>query len=264
MPDAKDFPLARNVRRIGHLDLPGGGQVVVDGDYAYVGHMKPPHGTSILDVSDPARPRVVAQLGLEGDDSHTHKVRVVGDLMFVNVEQNERHFRRKGDRLPAVRADLKARYGREASDDELAAALGVDPGDIPLLDAARERGYDQGGFKIYDVSDKANPELVHYQKTSGFGVHRFDVDQRYAYILTEMEGWLGNILVIYDLRDPTRPEEVSRWWMPGQHLAGGESPTWQGYRNRLHHAMREGDELWASVWHAGIRVLDVRTSRTRG
>ena len=55
-----DNNLARNVRRIGHLDLPGGGQVVVDGDYAYVGHMKPPHGTSILDVSDPARPRVVA------------------------------------------------------------------------------------------------------------------------------------------------------------------------------------------------------------
>src|ERR687892_339654 len=206
MPDVKDFQLARNVRRIGHLDLPGGGQVVVDGDYAYVGHMKPPHGTSIVDVSDPARPRVVAQIGLEGDDSHTHKVRVVGDLMFVNVEQNERHFRRKGDRLPALRADLKARYGRQASDQELAAALGVERGDILALDAARERGYDQGGFKIYDVSDRTSPKLIHYEKTFGFGVHRFDVDQRYAYISTEMEGYLGNILVIYEIQDPARPE----------------------------------------------------------
>ena len=34
-------PLARNVRRIGHLDLPGGGQVVVQGNHAIVGHMKP-------------------------------------------------------------------------------------------------------------------------------------------------------------------------------------------------------------------------------
>ena len=258
MPDTSAFQLARNVRRIGHLDLPGGGQVVVDGNYAYVGHMKPPHGTSIVDVSDPTRPRVVAEIGLEGDDSHTHKVRVVGDLMFVNVEQNERHFRRKGDRLPALRADLKARYGREASDDELAAALGVDAGDIPVLEAARARGYDQGGFKIYDVGDKANPKLIHYEKTFGFGVHRFDVDQRHAYISTEVEGYLGNILVIYDMRDPARPEEVARWWMPGQHVAGGETPTWHGYRNRLHHAMREGDELWASVWHAGIRVLDAQ------
>jgi hypothetical protein len=256
MPDA-NLKLARNVRRIGHLDLPGGGQVVVDGKYAYVGHMAPPHGTSILDVSDPAKPRVVAQLGLEGDASHTHKVRVVGDLMFVNVEQNERHFRRKGERLPALRADLKARYGREASDQELAVELGVDPGDIPVLDAARERGYPDGGFKIYDISDKANPKLIHYEKTFGFGVHRFDVDRRYAYISTEVEGYLGNILVIYDIRDPARPEEVARWWLPGQHVAAGETPTWRGYTHRLHHAMREGDELWVSVWYAGIRVLDV-------
>jgi len=185
-------------------------------------------------------------------------VRVVGDLMFVNVEQNERHFLRKGERLPALRADLKVRYGREASDAELATELGVDPGDIPLLDAARERGYHDGGFKIYDVSDRTNPKLIHYQKTFGFGVHRFDVDQRYAYISTEMEGYLGNILVIYDIRDPARPEEVARWWLPGQHVAAGETPTWRGYTHRLHHAMREGDELWASVWHAGIRVLDVK------
>src|SRR5919106_3585523 len=133
MPDVKDFELSRNVRRVGHLDLPGGGQVVVDGDYAHAAHMKPPHGTSILDVSDPASPRVVARLELEGDESHTHKVRVVGDLMFVNVEQNERHFRRKGERLPALRDYLKARYGREASDEQLAAALGVEPDEIPLL-----------------------------------------------------------------------------------------------------------------------------------
>ena len=59
------------------------------------------------------------------------------------------------------------------------------------------------------------------------------------------------------MANPERSEEVARWWMPGQHLAGGETPTWSGYKNRLHHAMRVGDELWAAVWHAGFRVLDV-------
>ncbi len=54
---------------------------------------------------------------------------------------------------------------------------------------------------------------------------------------------------------PTR-REVSRWHMPGQHVAGGETPTGPGYSHRLHHAMRCGDELWAAVWHAGFRVLD--------
>jgi hypothetical protein len=58
------------------------------------------------------------------------------------------------------------------------------------------------------------------------------------------------------MKDPTKPEEVSRWWLPGQHLAGGETPTWNGYSHRLHHAMRCGDELWAGMWMAGFRVID--------
>src|SRR3546814_6208634 len=59
------------------------------------------------------------------------------------------------------------------------------------------------------------------------------------------------------MREPSRPEEVSRWWLPGQHVAAGETPSWPGQKNRLHHAMRCGDELWAAVWNAGIRVIDV-------
>ncbi len=45
----------KNIKRVGHIDIPGGGQIVVDGNYAYVGHMKPPYGTTILDVADPKR-----------------------------------------------------------------------------------------------------------------------------------------------------------------------------------------------------------------
>lgn len=254
--------LAHNVHRLGHIDIPGGGQVVVDGKYAYVGHMEPPHGTSILDVSDPAAPKLVSQITLPDPYSHTHKVRVVGDLMFTNYEQFNRHFLRKGDALPAARKKLEASLGRAPNDDELAAEIGgVKGSDIAALDEARERGYEDGGFCIYDISDRAEPRRLCHKKTHGFGVHRFDVDEKYAYISTEMEGYVGNILVIYDYADPTDPKEVSRWWMPGQHLAGGEQPAWQGYRNRLHHAMRVGDELWASCWHAGLRVIDVSDIR---
>ncbi len=252
-----EFQLSRNLRRIGHLDIPGGGQIVVEGDTAYIGHMKPPHGTSILDVSDPTKPRLVASIDSPSPHSHTHKVRVVGDLMFTNVEQNNRHFLRQADALPEIRAKLATALGRAASPAEVAAEAGVAEDDVATLDAARERGYDEGGFRIFDVSDKANPKLITHKKTHGFGVHRFDVDANYAYISTEMDGYIGNILMIYDLADPAEPQEVSRWWMPGQHLAGGETPTWRGYKNRLHHALRVGNELWAAVWHAGFRVLDV-------
>ncbi len=244
-----EFQLSRNIRRLGHLDIAGGGQVVVQDGFAYVGHMKPPLGTSIVDVSDPAVPRVVGHVAPPDEYSHTHKVRVSGDIMITNVEQDRRHFLRNGERIAGLREQ-----GMDAA--AIAAELGVAPADIPVLEAAQARGYASGGFRVWDIADKAAPRLLSYVRTHGFGVHRFDMDARYAYISTEMAGYVGNILVIYDIADPAAPREVSRWHMPGQHVAGGETPAWQGYGHRLHHAMRCGDELWAAVWHAGFRVLD--------
>lgn len=246
-----------NTLCLSHLDIEGGGQIVVQGDHAYIGHMKPPQGTSIVDISDPRKPRVTARLD-SSPWSHTHKVRVCGDIMITNVEQDRRHFlRRQTQRLIDARQSLTKSFAREPSPSELAKALEASVDDLRDIEAAVQRGYDEGGFKVWDISDKANPRLLSYQRTHGFGVHRFDMDERYAYISTEMPGYIGNILVIYDLINPEKPEEVSRWWMPGQHLAGGETPTWQGYGHRLHHALRVGDELWASVWHAGFRVIDI-------
>jgi hypothetical protein len=216
--------LARNVKRLSRLELPGAGQIYVAGKYAYVGHItnKERLGTSILDVSDPRQPKLLAQISVDEPESHSHKARVIGDLMIVNVEQNMGKSGRKGVDGPA-----------------------------------ETTSYAHGGFKLYDVSERTKPKLITHVKTYGRGVHRFDMDAHYAYISTEMEGYVGNILVIYDLRDPARPREVSRWWMPGQHVAGGEKPTWQGRRNRLHHALRFGDELWAGCWHGGLAVIDV-------
>lgn len=249
--------VAHNVREVGRLDIPGGGQVVVRDGYAYVGHMRPPNGTSIIDVRDPANPRVVAEIAPPSGYSHAHKVRVVGNLLYANVERDNRHFYRKGERIGEVEQELTKSLGRAPSEGEIAAELGVDEADMAELRIGHERGYDEGGFRIFDISDPANPrELVH-QHTGGIGVHRFDVDERYAYISTEMDGYVGNILVIYDVSDPTAPQEVSRWWMPGQHVAGGETPSWKGQRQRLHHALRDGDRLWASCWHGGAWLIDI-------
>jgi hypothetical protein len=140
----------------------------------------------------------------------------------------------------------------------LAARLGVDEKDIPAVEAAEKSPYRLGGFRIYDVSDRSKPKQIVHHKTHGIGVHRFDMDANYAYISTEMPGFIGNILVTYDIRNPAKPEEVSRWWLPGQHLEGGEKPTWPGRQHRLHHALRFGDELWAGVWRGGVRIVDVK------
>ncbi|HXM80539.1 MAG TPA: hypothetical protein VN929_01295 [Burkholderiales bacterium] len=231
------MPLERNVKRLSRLELPGAGQVYVAGQYAYLGHLpnKERLGTSIVDVSDPRKPRLVSQIHLDDPASHSHKARVVGDLMIVNHERNQGPLGRKAENTEPQTGERKP--------------------------------YDQGGFRIYDIADRTKPKLITHQKTGGIGVHRFDMDASYAYISTEIDGFVGNILVIYDIRNPATPLEVARWWMPGQHIAGGEKPTWRGRRNRLHHALRFGDELWAGCWHAGLRVIDIsdiRAPRTVG
>ena len=59
--------VSKNVKQLGRMDLPGGGSIVVENAYAYVGHMDPPHGTSIIDVKDPRKPKVVAHLEAMAD-----------------------------------------------------------------------------------------------------------------------------------------------------------------------------------------------------
>ena len=88
-------------------------------------------------------------------------------------------------------------------------------------------------------------------------MHRFTFDGRYAYISPQVEGYVGNIVMILDLADPAQPQEVGRWWMPGQWTAGGETPSWKGRSHRCHHPIRRGDRLYVSYWHGGGVILDI-------
>ena len=99
------------IREVAWVDIAGGGQVVLDGDYAYVGHMQPPHGTSVIDVKDPAHPRVVASIDIP-PGLHSHKVRVANDIMVVNRE------RTRGDK-PADNDDNRDKLCRYNSPLEL-------------------------------------------------------------------------------------------------------------------------------------------------
>jgi hypothetical protein len=177
------MPQIKGLKEIAYFDCAGGGQVYVQGNYAYIAHMDAPAGTTILDVSDPRRPKQVAHLTIPSG-VHSHKVRVENDLMLVNWECPPPY--KLGENF-------------------------------------------QGGLAIYDVRNPREPRQICFWKTAGTGVHRFDFDGRCAYITPEVEGYHLNIAMILDLKDPTRPEEVGRWWMPGQWVAGGETPD-EGYR----------------------------------
>lgn len=75
----------KGVREVGYLDCAGGGQVMVEGNYAYIGHITGPEGTSIVDVSDPGHPRIVAELGID-KGLHSHKARAANGIMLINRE----------------------------------------------------------------------------------------------------------------------------------------------------------------------------------
>jgi hypothetical protein len=205
------------------LDCAGGGQVVVERGIAYIGNMRNPHGTLIIDVKDPKHPKPLAEISMP-PGTHSHKVRAQDGLMVTNRE------------ILGARA-LK--------------------GEAPPEDF-------RGGLGIYDVSNPGKPKLITNWNTTeapggggARGVHRFDFDGRYAYISPTWEGYIGNIMMILDLKDPARPEEVGSWWMPGQWQAGGEKATWKGAAHRCHHPLRYQNRLYTSYWHGGFVILDI-------
>ena len=75
---------------VSHSDLGGCGdgmQVMRHADALYVGHYgKSGMGTTVLDVSDAARPRIVDQWPAPFG-THTHKVQVADSLLLVNEER---------------------------------------------------------------------------------------------------------------------------------------------------------------------------------
>ena len=80
-----------NLAPVGHCDLAPDGaamQVLVKDGYAYVGHVgKSRYGTSIVDVRDPRKPQVVARLHVPLG-THSHKVQLNEDFLYVNYERN--------------------------------------------------------------------------------------------------------------------------------------------------------------------------------
>ena len=219
------------MRLVGQTNLNDHGDcmhVNVQDGFAYVGHMGQSRvGTSVVDVSDPRNPRVVAQLETP-PGTHSHKVQVVGDVLLVNYERN-------------------AAFEPQA----------------PSW---------QGGLKVFDISKPAQPREIAFLKMPGKGVHRMTYwEPPLAYMSGSDEGFIDQFLVIVDLSEPTRPCEVGRWWFPGQHTAGGETPGWTptqshggapgAKRYALHHPLIRGDRAYCGYWDAGLVILDISEKR---
>ena len=113
------------------------------------------------------------------------------------------------------------------------------------------------GFLIWDLADPENPQKLGHYKTGGGGTHRNYFDGgHYVYATALVDGYQGQILQIVDIQDPANPREVSRWWRPGQWIAGGEAGVPRG--TMLHGGAHvRGDRAYLPYSAGGFVILDI-------
>lgn len=238
-PDLSPPQFARNMKLIGHSDMGGRGdglQLMVHRGHAYVAHPWS-QGFSIVDVRDARAPKTVNYVKAPANtwnihlQTHDDLLLVINALdLFADVE---------------TFTDEKVYYTQSVG--ETVAA------------SQRERAW-TAGMTVYDISTPAAPRRIGQLDVEGVGFHRlWYVGGRYAYASALLDGFTDYIFVTIDLLDPTKPEIVGRWWLPGMNKAAGEEPGWgKGRRFALHHALVHGDTAYACWRDGGLTLLDIK------
>ena len=121
----------------------------------------------------------------------------------------------------------------------------------------------RGGLRIFDISDPTDPKFVRYVDIESKGIHRPIYDRRRNLLYSSgfRDGFEGKVLLVHGMDDPWNPELIGVGWVPGQHVAGGESPSWDagkiGMSCWLHEANPWGDYLTCGFWNGGIALFDL-------
>ncbi len=223
---------ALNMRIIGHSDLNGrgnGGEGLAltqkDGRrILFLAHESAPACFSVVDVTNTAQPRVIVQIPTVTDQIRCNSLALSGATLIVAHQ-------------------------------------------------SPKAGMPHGGMRIYDVDDPARPVEVAFFDTSGpqsRGVHYVGfIDNQYAYLATGARDFIpanpndDQFLMIVDLRDPRKPREAGRWWLPGMRQ-GDRSPLPRlkvdsGYR--LHTLLldpKRPDRAYAAWIDGGVVILDIK------
>jgi len=199
--------------------------------YLYVGHMFS-DGVTVLDARDPRELKPVHYFSTPS--TRTHHLQVAGDYMLL-----------------ANGANLARSQAYDNSRDYF---------ENTLADSITKREPFRAGLSVFDVAkDPAKPREIAFLEMPGIGVNRlWWAGERHAYVSAHFDGFTDHILCIVDLADITKPQIVSRWWLPGMHRAAGETPTNpQGKRYALHHMIVAGDRGYAAWRDGGFTIHDV-------
>ena len=195
---------AHNVEFVGHTDQGGRGdgvQVMVARGHAYVG-TRVNRGVMVTDVRDPRHPKPVNFVSMHPKSGSMH-LQAAEDMLLCIQEADQRALLSQQEYYGGSSKVDSSRFGK--------------------------RGEDYAaGMAVYDISDPANPRRIGFMEVQGLGLHRiWFTGGRYAYASALLDGYTDHILIIIDMADPTQPCEVGRWWIPGMHATGGETPAWK-------------------------------------
>jgi hypothetical protein len=236
---AKDGPIplqgvGRRIRHLSYSDQggrPDGVQVMVNRRHVYVGHMFS-DGVTILNAEDPRQLKPVGFF-TAGVNTRTHHLQVSDDLMLLA----------NGANIVAMQSYDSMRGYFENT----------------LADSITNRKTFRAGLSIHDISHPGEMKEIAFLQMPGLGINRlWWPGGRYAYVSAHFDGFTDHILCIVDLKNITKPEIVSRWWLPGMNRAGGEtSAVPKGRRFALHHMITAGDRGYAAWRDGGFTVHDI-------
>jgi hypothetical protein len=225
---------SKNMRLIGHHDLGGFGnggegmglQKTRDGRRVlYIAHESAPKNFSVLDVTDPSKPQLLTQTELPHHEVRSNSLDLVGDVLAVAYQT---------------------------------ARPGLQP----------------AGVELFDVSDPTNPRSISFFDRSGphsQGTHYVGfVDGEYMHISSGAPDFTPShpkdhqFYTIVDVRNPTKPEEVGRWWLPGTRQGDDVPPPVRhtridnGFRtHNINVYPQQPDRAYAAYIDGGIIILDI-------
>ena len=225
---------AKNLRLLGQHDLNGFGnggeglalQATRDGRrILYIAHESAPINFTGVDVTDPREPSVVVQTQLAHNEMRSNSLDVVGDVMAVAYQTAR-------------------------------------PGMTPA------------GIELFDVSEPAHPRTIATFDRSGpysRGTHcLWFVDGEYVHITSGAPDFEptapadDQFYGIIDVRDPSRPREVGRWWLPGTRVGDAAPPPVRhrrfdaGFRSHNTNVYPERPErAYVGYIDGGLVILDI-------
>jgi hypothetical protein len=191
----------------------------------WLAHESQPKNITAVDVTQSRRPRVIFQSDLPHREMRSNSLDLVGDLLVVAYQTSR-------------------------------------------------RGMTPAGFEIFDVADPTRPRSVATFDASGpasRGVHHlWFVDGQYVHLsggaadFTPRDPKDDQCYRIVDVREPTRPREVGRWWLPGTRDGDAEPPPTRhpkfdtGFRaHNTNVYPRRPDRAWVGYLDGGAILLDI-------